>query len=95
MQNKFKPLIRKIVFAQCTKVLGRYKGVCKDLVVGGNDDIQFHTTSRADGINTITYRRSLISCKTKQIYFEIKLTPNLQLITETKHFLEKKVGQFM
>ncbi|XP_059469856.1 protein Skeletor, isoforms B/C isoform X2 [Neocloeon triangulifer] len=44
----------------CTKVLGRYKGVCKDLVVGGLDDIQYHTSSRTDGITVITYRRSLI-----------------------------------
>ncbi|KAF4533130.1 hypothetical protein B566_EDAN007941 [Ephemera danica] len=47
--------------APCTKVLGRYKGVCKDLVVEGSDEIQFHTASRQDGINVITYRRSLIS----------------------------------
>ncbi|CAB3381569.1 Hypothetical predicted protein [Cloeon dipterum] len=45
----------------CTKVLGRHKGVCKDLVVGGTDDIQFHTYSSTDGITSLTYRRSLIS----------------------------------
>lgn len=49
------------IFVQCSKVLGRYKGVCKDLVVGGNDDVQYHTASRVDGINVITFRRSLIS----------------------------------
>jgi hypothetical protein len=42
-------------------VLGRYKGVCKDLVVGGLDDVQYHTAARVDGINVITFRRSLIS----------------------------------
>jgi hypothetical protein len=56
------------IYFQCTKVLGRYKGVCKDLVVGGSDEIQFHTASRNDGINVITYRRSLMSRKLLEIF---------------------------
>lgn len=43
----------------CVKVLGQYKGVCKDTLVGGQDDNQLHTSSREDGINIITYRRTL------------------------------------
>ncbi|XP_071445168.1 protein Skeletor, isoforms B/C [Hetaerina americana] len=46
--------------APCIKVLGQYKGVCRDELLGGLDDNQMHTAVRADGINTITYRRSLI-----------------------------------
>ncbi|KAK9501220.1 hypothetical protein O3M35_011975 [Rhynocoris fuscipes] len=45
----------------CVKVLGQYKGVCKDTLVGGQDDNQMHTSSRENGINIITYRRSLKS----------------------------------
>ncbi|XP_049807880.1 protein Skeletor, isoforms B/C [Schistocerca nitens] len=45
----------------CTKVLGQYKGVCKDGLLGGIDDNQLHTAVRENGINIITYRRSLKS----------------------------------
>ncbi|XP_014255074.1 protein Skeletor, isoforms B/C [Cimex lectularius] len=45
----------------CVKVLGQYKGVCKDSLVGGMDDNQHHTSSREDGINIITFRRNLKS----------------------------------
>lgn len=45
----------------CVKVLGQYKGVCKDALVGGFDDNQMHTSERENGINIITYRRSLKS----------------------------------
>lgn len=44
------------------KVLGQYKGVCRDTLVGGLDDNQVHTASRENGINIITYRRNLLSC---------------------------------
>ncbi|KAG8230724.1 hypothetical protein J437_LFUL010825, partial [Ladona fulva] len=44
----------------CIKVLGQYKGVCKDELLGGLDDNQLHNAVRQDGINTITYRRTLI-----------------------------------
>ncbi|XP_044727087.1 protein Skeletor, isoforms B/C, partial [Chrysoperla carnea] len=47
--------------APCGQVLGQYKGVCKDDVVGGQDSNQLHTATRENGINFITYRRSLIS----------------------------------
>lgn len=43
------------------QVLGQNKGVCRDDVVGGYNDYQLHTFNREDGINTITYRRMLIS----------------------------------
>lgn len=49
--------------APCVQVLGQNKGVCRDDVVGGLDSFQLHTYSREDGINTITFRRDLISCK--------------------------------
>ncbi|KAG5898103.1 hypothetical protein JTB14_027460 [Gonioctena quinquepunctata] len=45
----------------CVKVLGQYKGVCKDEVVGGQDTNQLNSAVRENGINIITYRRSLIS----------------------------------
>lgn len=44
------------------KVLGQYKGVCRDTLVGGLDDNQVHTATRENGINVITYRRNLLSC---------------------------------
>lgn len=43
------------------QVLGQNKGVCRDDVVGGLDDFQLHTFKRDNGVNTITFRRSLIS----------------------------------
>jgi hypothetical protein len=49
------------LFSQCVQVLGANKGVCRDDAVGGIDSTQLHTFSRDNGINTITYRRSLIS----------------------------------
>ncbi|KAK9722443.1 Electron transfer DM13 [Popillia japonica] len=45
----------------CVKVLGQNKGVCRDELVGGQDNNQFISGSRKDGINVITYRRSLSS----------------------------------
>ncbi|KAL1497150.1 hypothetical protein ABEB36_008156 [Hypothenemus hampei] len=45
----------------CVKVLGQYKGVCKDELVGGQDSNQMNSAVRENGINIITYRRSLIS----------------------------------
>ncbi|KAJ8970089.1 hypothetical protein NQ314_001400, partial [Rhamnusium bicolor] len=45
----------------CVKVLGQYKGVCKDDVVGGQDSNQMNTAVRENGVNIITYRRQLIS----------------------------------
>ncbi|XP_060650374.1 protein Skeletor, isoforms B/C [Drosophila nasuta] len=47
--------------APCVKVLGQYKGVCRDDVVGGLDSFQLNTYSRKDGINTISFRRTLKS----------------------------------
>lgn len=44
-------------------MLGANKGVCRDDAVGGQDNFQLHTFGRDDGIQTITFRRSLISCK--------------------------------
>lgn len=49
--------------APCVQVLGQNKGVCRDDVVGGLDSFQLNTYSRKDGINTLTFRRTLISCK--------------------------------
>ncbi|XP_062534432.1 protein Skeletor, isoforms B/C [Armigeres subalbatus] len=47
--------------APCVQVLGQNKGVCRDDLVGGQDSFQLHTFNREDGINTITFRRMLIS----------------------------------
>ncbi|XP_066581893.1 protein Skeletor, isoforms B/C [Prorops nasuta] len=47
--------------APCRKVLGRYLGVCKDDIVGGIDNNQLYTAVRENGINIITYRRTLNS----------------------------------
>lgn len=52
--------------APCVQVLGQNKGVCRDDVVGGQNNFQLHTFMREDGINKITFRRSLISCKFQQ-----------------------------
>lgn len=43
------------------QVLGQNKGVCRDDVVGGIDSYQIHTHTRENGVNTITFRRTLIS----------------------------------
>uniref|UniRef100_A0A1B6DSH2 DOMON domain-containing protein n=3 Tax=Clastoptera arizonana TaxID=38151 RepID=A0A1B6DSH2_9HEMI len=46
----------------CVKVLGQYKGVCRDDVIGAIDNNQLHNAERRnDGITYITYRRNLIS----------------------------------
>ncbi|CRK86870.1 CLUMA_CG000695, isoform A [Clunio marinus] len=47
--------------APCVQVLGQNKGVCRDDVVGGQDNYQLHTFMRENGLNKITFRRSLIS----------------------------------
>lgn len=52
--------------APCVQVLGQNKGVCRDDVVGGLDSFQLHTHTRENGINTITFRRTLISCNEKK-----------------------------
>lgn len=57
--------------APCVQVLGQNKGVCRDDVVGGLNDFQLNTYSRKDGINTITFRRTLISCKELSKILEI------------------------
>jgi len=49
-------------------VLGQYKGVCKDELLGGIDNNQLHTAVRENGINIITYRRTLISCENQKLY---------------------------
>lgn len=49
--------------APCTNVLGVNKGTCKDVESGGQDNFQLHTFMREEGINKITFRRSLISCE--------------------------------
>jgi len=51
--------------APCVQVLGQNKGVCRDDVVGGLDSFQLNTYSRKDGINTISFRRTLKSCGLK------------------------------
>ncbi|KAL7302503.1 hypothetical protein TKK_0005146 [Trichogramma kaykai] len=47
--------------APCTKVLGQYKGVCKDELVGGQQSNQLSEASRRNGITSVSYRRALIS----------------------------------
>lgn len=47
--------------APCGKVLGQYKGVCRDDMVGGLDSYQLITAVREDGLTKISYRRTLIS----------------------------------
>lgn len=55
----------------CVQVLGQNKGICRDVVVGGLEDFQIHTFSREEGINTITFRRSLISADKNDKEFEL------------------------
>lgn len=52
-----------LCWLQCVKVLGQYQGVCKDELLGGQDSNQLNTATRENGINIITYRRTLISRK--------------------------------
>lgn len=52
-----------LILFKCAKVLGQYRGVCKDDLVGGLDSNQLYTASRENGIAIVTYRRTLISCK--------------------------------
>ncbi|XP_043510950.1 protein Skeletor, isoforms B/C [Frieseomelitta varia] len=47
--------------APCGKVLGQYKGVCRDELVGALDNNQLYTAVREDGISIVTYRRTLNS----------------------------------
>lgn len=54
-------LYENYCYLQCVQVLGQNKGVCRDDVVGGIDSFQLHTHIRENGINTITFRRTLIS----------------------------------
>lgn len=42
-------------------MLGQNKGVCRDDQVGGIDSFQIFTFTRENGINTITFRRTLKS----------------------------------
>ncbi|KAF7995188.1 hypothetical protein HCN44_004660 [Aphidius gifuensis] len=53
--------------APCAKTLGQYKGVCKDELVGGQDSNQIFTAFQKDGLQVITYRRTLIS--SDPVYF--------------------------
>ncbi|XP_075229163.1 cytochrome and DOMON domain-containing protein knickkopf [Lycorma delicatula] len=61
----------------CVKVLGQYKGVCRDDLVGGIDNNQLHTFTREDGINYITYRRTLISSDEGDKEFKVEGTSQL------------------
>lgn len=47
--------------APCVQVLGQSKGVCRDDLLGGLDSFQLNTFAREDGINTLVFRRTLIS----------------------------------
>ncbi|KAG7191121.1 hypothetical protein KM043_007153 [Ampulex compressa] len=47
--------------APCGKVLGQYKGVCRDELLGGMENNQLYTAVREDGITIVTYRRTLVS----------------------------------
>lgn len=67
---------------QCVKVLGQYKGVCQDSLVGGADDNQLHTAVREDGISVITYRRKLISCKSRVVHLFLFFSLKIQIIAE-------------
>lgn len=62
LDTETKILIIRFDFTlQCVQVLGQNKGVCRDDIVGGQDSFQIHTHSRENGINTLTFRRLLIS----------------------------------
>uniref|UniRef100_A0A8D8ZRQ2 Protein Skeletor, isoforms B/C n=1 Tax=Cacopsylla melanoneura TaxID=428564 RepID=A0A8D8ZRQ2_9HEMI len=56
----------------CIKVLGQYKGVCKDDLVGGIDNNQIHTAVRENGLNVITYRRTLIPYDLGDMEFKLE-----------------------
>lgn len=64
-----KKIIHFLSWKQCGKVLGQYKGVCRDELFGGLDNNQLHTAFKENGITVINYRRTLNSCK---LPFKIK-----------------------
>ncbi|XP_049880614.1 protein Skeletor, isoforms B/C [Pectinophora gossypiella] len=43
----------------CVSVLGAWRGVCRDSVLGGLDDNQVFGAARGDGLTSVTYRRTL------------------------------------
>ncbi|CAG0899721.1 unnamed protein product, partial [Cyprideis torosa] len=45
----------------CVEFLGFPRGVCPDSSVGGYSDFQIHAAERKNGLNSITFRRPLIS----------------------------------
>ncbi|KAI5714930.1 hypothetical protein M8J77_007726 [Diaphorina citri] len=61
----------------CIKVLGQYKGVCKDALVGGIDNNQIHTAVRENGLNVITYRRTLVPYDQGDIEFRTEGVNNI------------------
>ncbi|KAI5714431.1 hypothetical protein M8J76_016990 [Diaphorina citri] len=63
--------------ADCIKVLGQYKGVCKDALVGGIDNNQIHTAVRENGLNVITYRRTLVPYDQGDIEFRTEGVNNI------------------
>lgn len=58
-------------------MLGQYKGVCKDEVVGGQDSNQMNTAVRENGVNIITYRRQLISREYNKLF---QTSPKIRLL---------------
>lgn len=62
-KSKVKRIIVFLFHQQCGKVLGQYRGVCRDELFGGLDNNQMYTAVREDGISIVTYRRTLNSCK--------------------------------
>ncbi|XP_041985396.1 protein Skeletor, isoforms B/C [Aricia agestis] len=45
--------------APCVRVLGRWTGVCRDDLIGGQDNNQVFSAARDAGLTVVTYRRSL------------------------------------
>lgn len=68
----------------CVRVLDQNKGVCRDDVVGGQDNFQLHTFMREDGINKITFRRSLISCKFRLFNYTSKYSYLIIFVADEK-----------
>lgn len=51
------------VCPQCVQVLGAWRGVCRDELVGGQDSNQVLTARREGRLSVVTYRRTLATAE--------------------------------
>lgn len=56
-------MTRVCVCRQCVQVLGAWRGVCRDELVGGQDSNQVLTARREARLSVVTYRRTLATAE--------------------------------